>query len=102
MIVSGTDPEVTQVDSQRRGWQCVIPNINRRAPAVVQTLLENSLPVRGCRIFSTLPRSLREWEGGLQSFKSLLDKYWRSVPDRPYLSHYYLPSQTNNLAVTMR
>ena len=102
MILSGTDPEVTQVDSQRRGRHCVIPKIDRRAPAVVQTLLENSLPVRGSRIFNTLPRSLREWEGGLQSFKSRLDKYLRSVPDRPYLPHYYLTSQTNSLAVSLK
>ena len=97
-IVGSHGAEVIVTESLRRGRLCAIPKINRRAPASVQTLLEGSLPINGAKIFNSLPRSLRECEGGLSAFKGRLDEYLRSVPDCPYLPHYQLPSLTNSLA----
>ena len=44
--------EVTLVQSERKGRSCRLPIFDRRAPAVVQSLLESSLVVNGLKIFN--------------------------------------------------
>ena len=75
-----------------------MPNVNRRAVVSVQSMIEATLPVSGAKVFNSLLRYLREYKGTLSAFKCTLDEYLRGVPDRPYLSHYYLAVQSNGLA----
>ena len=97
-IESGKGPETVVVDCGRRGRRCVLPRIDRRSRASVQTLLEGALPVSGPKVFNSLPESLRGHEGSLAAFKRLLDDHLGGVPDRPYLPHYYVPNLSNSLA----
>ena len=73
----------------RRGRLCSIPPINTHSPRAVQRLREASLPVRGQRLFNTLPQELRNLTGcKVDSFKRSLDKFLRGVPDEPQIPGY--------------
>ena len=73
----------------RRGWLCSIPPINTRSPRKVQNLREASLPVRGQRLFNTLPQEVRNLTGcTVETFKRSLDKFLRDVPDEPQIPGY--------------
>lgn len=103
-IVCGLAPNfdgrdcISTYTSERRGRFCVIPPVNGRALQRVQTLRENSLLVRGPRLFNCLPASLRAHEGTLNSFKTQLDCFLSSVPDMPRLPHYHQPATSNSIA----
>ena len=79
---------------------CAIPAANYGAPAPVRNMVEQSLPVFGSRVFNSLPRSLREHEGSLMTFKSGLDAHLQSIPDKPYLPHYPVGVLSNSLMRT--
>ena len=75
--------------NNRRGRMCVVPAISRQASAAVQRLRGTSFAIRGPKLFNTLPRELRNMTGcSVESFKSQLDKYLRSVPDEPQVPGY--------------
>ena len=66
-----TEVQVTQNDSRNR--YCILPNVNRRLPVTIQTLLEHSLPINGARVFNSLSRHRRECKESLTVFKSKLE-----------------------------
>ena len=91
--------DVRAVKGGRRGRRLAIPWINNRAPMPTQNLLEQSLPINGARIYNALPKSLREYNGSLLGFKTRLDEYLQTVPDKPYLSQYSLSVWSNSLSM---
>ena len=68
--------------SSRRGRLFIIPD-HRSKYSYVTTLKERSLNVEGPRLFNSLPSVLRSFNGSKERFKSLLDLYLYSVPDKP-------------------
>ena len=73
----------------RRGRICSVPPLNTQSPKAVQNLREASLPVRGQRLFNTLPQEVRNLTGcTVETFKRSLDKYLRDVPDEPQIPGY--------------
>ena len=87
-IENGGETEIKRINSDRRGKSCAFPAAIYRAPAPIRNMVEQSLPVFGSTVFNSLPRSLREHESSLMTFKSGLDAYLQSIPDKPYLTHY--------------
>ena len=90
------EDEIRTTYSSRRGKLCIIPRLARTRRSL-QTLKETSLAVHGPRIYNCLPQQLREHTGTLLSFKTGLDKFLRTIPDRPSLPHYYQMSDGNSL-----
>lgn len=83
---------------QRLGRLCHIERIHSRASARVKTLKENAFAIRGSLLFNALPKNLRDApERSLESFKSQLDKFLRTVPDQPKLPHYHLSAASNSI-----
>ena len=69
----------------RRGRECAVADIVRTAPASVRRARENSLSVKGARMFNLLPAHLRNISSDkVQHFKSQLDGFLKEVPDEPY------------------
>ena len=105
-MVNGLSPEIKESQGselrvmygERKGKRCELPRIDRRAQLAVPTQLESSLPVQGVRLFNSLPRELKEFEGSPTAFKRHLNECLRTVLDRPYLPHYPSPFLTNSLA----
>ena len=84
----------------RRGRACSVPPLNTHSPKAVQHLREASLPVRGQRLFNTLPQELRNITGcTVETFKRALDKYLVGVPDEPQIQGYTAQrrGETNSL-----
>ena len=77
--------------SERRGRQCVIPPISSHmCPSIVRNAREASFPIRGPRLFNSLPKHLRNISGvSVDSFKRRLDKFLATVPDQPTVDGYY-------------
>ena len=80
----------------RRGRFCSIPALKTRAKAGMKTMVDASFAVMGPRLFNSLPKYLRNFQGSLESFKSKLDKYLRTVPDQPALLKYPGQSSESN------
>ena len=76
---------VTASYSDRRGRLCDLKHVSYGR---VGTLLHQSFKYKGCRLFNSLPLSLRNMSGcPLSSFKMALDKFLSTIPD--------IPGQTN-------
>ena len=77
--------------SDRRGRLCIVPQRARsQCPKAVNNAREASLPVRGVKLFNSLPKYLRNITNiSVQSFKNHLDKYLSTIPDEPTVDGYY-------------
>ena len=63
--------------------------MDTHCPKVIQNMREASIPVRGQRLFNTLPKEVRDITGcEVETFKRELDKYLRGVPDEPQIPGY--------------
>ena len=83
-LVDGYKLEFTSKDT-RRGRECVVADIVRTAPASVRRARENSLSVKGARMFNLLPPYLRNISSDkVEHFKSKLDAFLKEVSDEPY------------------
>ena len=61
-----------------------IPVYKRQAPAPVRKARENSLSVKGARLFNLIPRDLRDMQSGtVEQFKAKLDEWLSIVTDQP-------------------
>ena len=89
--------KIRTVNRERRGKLCILPAINTRATAHVKTLKEESFAVCGPRLFNSIPEQLRSFDGELGTLKKKLDKFLKSVPDKPSLPHYYQAALGNSL-----
>lgn len=95
----GSDRIVSQ-DHERRGRECIPPNVRPSANKHVQNLIYSSLPVHGQNLFNSLPKSLRNLKGcKVDKFKSELDKFLLTVPDEPRIRGYekYSRTESNSL-----
>lgn len=101
-IINGIVPNLENEDqirvihNMRRGKLCAVPRLVRTLRSL-QTLKESSLAIQGPRLYNSLPRHLREHTGTLSTFKVWLDKYLRTLPDKPSLPHYYQTTEGNSL-----
>ena len=93
----GHPAEVLASVGGRRGKMCRVPPINNRATQRVQSLQENSLAVRGPRLFNCLSAEVREYDGSLDGFKHKLDRFLSTVPDKPCLPNYYQAAEGNSI-----
>ena len=76
--------EKFQVREGRKGSEAVYPQCPRRADKWVKNLRLNSFHYKGCRLYNSTPRWVRDIKGGsVESFKKTLNKYLAHVPDRP-------------------
>ena len=71
-------------DGTRRGRECAVTDIVRNSPVTVRRAQENSLSVKGAKMFNLLPAYLRNVTSEkVNHFKSKLDKFLKEVPDQP-------------------
>ena len=104
-ILEGHVPnfDITTIFSQwhpRRGRECLVPRVLGSAPSSVQRVCYDSLPIRGPRIFNSLPQSIRNITNvDVNTFKARLDGYLALVPDEPLIPGYtrYRGSNSNSL-----
>ena len=84
-IVSGYKLEF-RGEGSRRGRECEVAEIVRSAPAAVRKARQNSLSVKGTRLFNLLPADIRNINSNkVEHFKKKLDKFLQDVPDEPDL-----------------
>ena len=93
---------VQTFDGGRRGTQCHIPSRIRDAAQRIDTMRENSLPIRGPNLFNILPPEVNSYTGELEGFKNKLDKFLSTIPDQPSLPQYHQPSGRNGLITQVR
>ena len=84
--------------SERKGTECQIPPLkSTRVMQRVQSMIDNSLVVKGPKLFNKLPRHLRDFSGNLDGFKKRLDDFLVKIPDQPVLpTAQYAQSVTSN------
>ena len=85
-------------EGTRRGRQCTVAEIVRNSPASVRRARENSLSVKGARLFNLLPADLRNvTSDNVRHFKNKLDCLLREVPDQPTIAEEGRAAETNCL-----
>ena len=85
-------------EGTRRGREFEVAEIIKTAPAAVRRARENSLSVKGARLFNLLPADIRNITSNkVQHFKSKLDEYLRKIPDQPTVAGEPRASETNCL-----
>ena len=84
--------------TNRRGRECRVRNIQLNAPNPVKKARENSLAVKGAKMFNLLPSEIRNITSKkVNDFKSRLDVFLRNVPDEPTINGEGRAAQTNCL-----
>lgn len=86
--------------NQRRGRECQVKLVDKKAPLAVQKAIEASLSVHGAKIFNLLPLQTRNLEGPqvkVEHFKKELDNFLQSIPDEPTVAGLFRAAQTNSL-----
>ena len=81
--------------SSHYGRQIEIPNINGSVTRIC-TLKGKTINIYGAKIFNSLPRYLREFNGEMDQFKCILDKYLECVPDCPLIEGYISHNMDGN------
>ena len=89
--------ELKTKSSARRGRECVIPGLNPQATGRVQNLIDSSFPINGPRLFNCLPKSIRDCEASVDTFKTKLDKFLKMVPDQPCMPGYQQSASRNSI-----
>ena len=109
LILKGLTPNFNQSNmgginttwSERRGRMCVVPAVSQYAPAAVRRMRYSSFGVIGPRLFNILPQELRNLTScSLDSFKHQLDKYLRTIPDKPLVQGYTLYRRADSNSLT--
>ena len=73
-----------KVKESRKGLVAVYPHSPKGTDTWIKNLRVNSFHYKGCRLFNSTPRWVREVRGGtVDSFKKTLNKYLSRVPDKP-------------------
>ena len=81
-LVPNLRTEISTYWTDRQGRLCKIPPLKSRDG--IRTIRENSLAVRGPKLFNKLPQHVRNIMGtSLEVFKGALDKVLQQVPDEP-------------------
>ena len=96
-LVSGYDVNFTS-SGTRRG-RTIIPNeVVQSAPALVRNARENSLGVRGARMFNLLPDNIRTMNTEhVDMFKNHLDTFLATIPDEPTMTGLGRAADNNSL-----
>ena len=95
-IISGYNLEFCY--SARRGRLADVRHFIYRSPSSVRKVREASLPVKGAKLFNSIPRDLRDQSyGSVDSFKHGLDMWLASIPDEPPIPNYPRAAITNSL-----
>lgn len=63
----------------------------------MQTIVDGSFSGRGAKLFNSLPKKLRNFEGSVDSFKNALDSFLSKVRDQPYTPGYHQSAPSNSL-----
>ena len=97
-LVSGYEIPFTERNS-RTGRLAIPAQVSRQGvPASVRNAKENSLRVRGARLFNLLPSVLRNANhGDVLMFKNNLDHYLGDIPDQPTTRGLGRAAETNSL-----
>ena len=94
-LVDGYQLEFTPT-STRRGRECQVRNVPANAPSPVKKARENSLAIKGAKMFNLLPSDIRNITSEkVKDFKSSLDIFLKNVPDEPTISGEGRAAQTN-------
>ena len=84
----------------RRGRECIPPNVSNKSDKKVQNLIYGSLPVHGQRLFNSLPKDIRNiTDCKVDVFKRKLDHFLTNIPDEPLVRGYekYRRTESNSL-----
>ena len=76
-------------DNHRRGKMVTIPGIRTKHCTTAKNMRESSLAVHGGGIFNLLPANIRNFTGSLNNFKTILDTFLASIPDKPAINGMY-------------
>ena len=99
-IISGTVPHIviTRKHHQRYDRSSDIQKIARESTVKTKTICSAKLKVRGCSLFNTFPKHIRNSENVTENcFKKQLDKFLESFPDQPCLPQYYKTAVSNSI-----
>ena len=89
------DIKLEFTSSDRRGIRVCIRPIHKNASQTAKTRHDHSFAVHGPRLWNTIPKEATLAET-LDSFKRLLGKYLKDIPDQPPVKGYH-PRNTNSI-----
>ena len=96
-LVSDYDVDFISTNT-RRGRMIAPQPVIRTAPLPVRKAREQSLSVRGGKVFNLLPENLRSMNTDhVDTFKNHLDTFLSSVPDQPTVTGLGRAALTNSL-----
>ena len=72
----------------RRGRLCSTPPLISGSSDGMKSIRDDTLAVRGPKLFNAMPIEIRSLTGTLEQFKAHLDKFILTVPDEPQLPGY--------------
>ena len=85
-------------EQSRRGRECSVAEIVRNSPSSVKRARQDSLSVKGAKMFNLLPSDLRNINSDkVQHFKGKLDTFLKLIPDQPTIAEEGRAAESNCL-----
>ena len=88
------DINMTFHDTDRLGIKANIPPIVKTSPQYIQTLAENSFPVKAAKLWNIIPKDTRAITV-MDTFKSSFGSFLDKVPDKPPTLGYSAPCRNS-------
>ena len=85
-------------EGTRRGRECEVAEVVRNSPLEVRKARENSLSVKGAKLFNLLPSDIRNISSdNVLHFKTRLDSFLAKIPDEPTSAEQGRAADSNSL-----
>ena len=91
--------KIQPYSNDRFGIKCKLPRLNRGASDRIKTCKDSSFVFRGPKLLNCIPEDIRNFHGTPEDLKTRLDKFLKSVPDKPHLQgrEYSQAARSNSL-----
>ena len=81
----------------RTGRYCYVGEVDPSLPDDEKRRIENSLNVKGAKLFNMLPKHLRDYKGDIETFSNSLYDFLSDIPDNPKCPYRQCKDDQNSL-----
>ena len=83
MIIGKVPSLNLKIDKDSRYGEVVVIHRNKCKNQRIMRLRDDSLLVEGAKLYNSVPRCIREFDGSFLGFKNLIDAWLKFIPDIP-------------------
>ena len=85
-----------KVEKGTRLGDVVVTNRQKCCNAVIMRIMDDSLLVEGARLYNSVSKDIRKYNGSYQGLKNLVDAWLSFIPDFPRITGFELDARNRD------